>query len=447
MSLKRAIPAVLFLLLLAGSVPAVRYVKRIGQFHNPQFAVMTDQEAAEKWESLERADERHRLRYWNHDLTFLSREMARRHKDLYHTVTEEEFREKIGDLRSRIPAASNQDMYLGIKELIALIGDGHTRVFPPADMDRLILGLREFEEGIFVASCLPSHRTLLGTRLLDMGGIEADSLRKALSPLISHDNPVDLGLRSLGAFSYADYLRYAGVSGTDGFFPLRTEGEDGLIIEDKLARMDGSELSSIREVLSLGDKYPLTEGLVEYSHPGEWYWYEYYPGENLVYFQYDRCRDQKNPPLDDFLTGLTAFLEEKKDERLLVDLRYNGGGSSPLLDPFIRSIARNPGTLGEGGLYVAVGRHTYSSAVLNALSLKEETGALVIGEATGGGASHYGEVRSFNLPRSGIRIFYSTKYFRRPGGDEPISPDIPLTYSFADFKEGKDPVLEYLINR
>lgn len=55
------------------------------------------------------------------------------------------------------------------------------------------------------------------------------------------------------------------------------------------------------------------------------------------------------------------------------------------------------------------------------------------------------EVKSFQLPNSGIRVNYATKYFKRT--DEKvstISPDIKLEPGFSDFVSGIDPAYEWI---
>ena len=49
-----------------------------------------------------------------------------------------------------------------------------------------------------------------------------------------------------------------------------------------------------------------------------------------------------------------------------------------------------------------------------ALSLKEKAGALLVGEPTGGKPSHFGEVKSFELPVSGLSV--SVQASGKPSG-------------------------------
>jgi hypothetical protein len=80
---------------------------------------------------------------------------------------------------------------------------------------------------------------------------------------------------------------------------------------------------------------------------------------------------------------------------------------------------------------------------LNALRLKAETKAILVGEPTGQKPNAYGEVRTMTLPHSKLLVQYSTKYFKTVEGDPPtLPPDISVDRSSWDYINGRDPVLE-----
>lgn len=113
------------------------------------------------------------------------------------------------------------------------------------------------------------------------------------------------------------------------------------------------------------------------------------------------------------------------------------------MQPLLSALAESPKINKKGHLFVVVGRSTFSSAILNALTLKNETEAIFVGEPTGGRPNHFGEVRSFNLPNSGLTVRYSTKYFRYSDDDsESLFPDILVEPSFSDFVSNTDSVLQ-----
>jgi hypothetical protein len=81
--------------------------------------------------------------------------------------------------------------------------------------------------------------------------------------------------------------------------------------------------------------------------------------------------------------------------------------------------------------------------VLNAIDLDQRAGAVLVGEPSAGRPNHYGEVKSMRLPHSGMRVFYSTKYFSRYEKDtDALYPDISARWSFADITTWNDEAME-----
>jgi hypothetical protein len=96
---------------------------------------------------------------------------------------------------------------------------------------------------------------------------------------------------------------------------------------------------------------------------------------------------------------------------------------------------------------VLIGPRTFSSAVLNAIQFRQRTAAILVGEPTGGEPNHYGEVKSFTLPNSGLSVYYSTRRFVYIEGDasSALEPDRVVPLMAADLLAGRDPVLEAVI--
>ncbi|MEI6101032.1 MAG: S41 family peptidase, partial [Eubacteriales bacterium] len=116
-------------------------------------------------------------------------------------------------------------------------------------------------------------------------------------------------------------------------------------------------------------------------------------------------------------------------------------------DPFIDWLGNYVKT-GKAKVFVIIGRDTFSSALLNAFSLKNKTGAILIGEPTGGKPNCFGEVQYFRLKNSGLLVRYSTQYYKCIKDDKMLSlfPDAECPLAFADFILNKDPCMDYIIN-
>jgi len=86
--------------------------------------------------------------------------------------------------------------------------------------------------------------------------------------------------------------------------------------------------------------------------------------------------------------------------------------------------------------------------MLHANDFQLSTQAILIGEPTSGRPNSYGELGNFTLPNSGLRVNYSTKFFRlRPNDDPPaVMPEILVEYPWAAYLSGRGPVLETALN-
>jgi hypothetical protein len=70
---------------------------------------------------------------WRQDLAYMVREMARRHRNLYHTVPPAGFDSAVSALDRRIPTLDRHRIIVELARIVALVVDGHTDVSPTQD--------------------------------------------------------------------------------------------------------------------------------------------------------------------------------------------------------------------------------------------------------------------------------------------------------------------------
>lgn len=178
------------------------------------------------------------------------------------------------------------------------------------------------------------------------------------------------------------------------------------------------------------------------------YWFEYLPEDKALYVNYNACANSPNLSFRVFTEKVFVATLDNPVEKLIIDLRNNGGGNSLIFRPFLKKIQNHPRLNDPERLFVVTGRRTFSSAILNALELKNNTKATFIGEPTGGKPNHYGEVRMMQLTNIGLNVSYSTNYFEYSKVDTAsFIPDILIEPSFDNYFDGKDAVLESILTR
>lgn len=164
-------------------------------------------------------------------------------------------------------------------------------------------------------------------------------------------------------------------------------------------------------------------------------------GSRAVYLQYNRCQNGPEP-FDAFAARVFRLLDGGA-ERLVVDLRHNGGGNSAVDDPLISGLQGRASWRSRGRVIGLIGDATFSSAVWTATDL-QRLGAVLMGAPTGGRPNGHGNVQALVLPNSRVAVSYSTTYFRILQGSDPVSlmPEVAVEPTIEDLRTGRDVLLE-----
>ena len=175
--------------------------------------------------------------------------------------------------------------------------------------------------------------------------------------------------------------------------------------EDEWARLDWRSANKLYE----GRKPPsmrldflfATDLSLQHLRQKQDYWFTYVEEQQALYFQYNRCWDQKDgPEFKDVVEELFQYMDGNPVERLIVDVRQNSGGEPLTAEPLIEGLVQRPEFTADGRLFVLVGRRTFSAALTNAVHLRSRAGARIVGEPPRGKPNHPSEGRDIDLKRT-----------------------------------------------
>ena len=178
-----------------------------------------------------------------------------------------------------------------------------------------------------------------------------------------------------------------------------------------------------------------------------------------------------------FLAEAFAVIASRGSQRLIIDIRQNGGGARELSDRLLAyltadrytptsaitaritpdNIARIPGAeLGQvvhlpfpqwveppaglehrfvGEIIVLLGPNTYSQGIVFATIVQDFHIGRIAGLPTEGAANQTGQVQRFSLPQTGFEARSPLYVFQRASGEAsstPVQPDIPLSPAAQD---------------
>jgi hypothetical protein len=367
---------------------------------------------------------------------YLHRELPRRHKNAFFQTARVQFDQTAAELCASIPGSSDERIVTGIMRLVAMIGDGHTRVQNPGAA-MLLRGypfqVDWFRDGYYVVRVRRTQQELLGARLVRIGDHDIADAAARLRELFPCDNVWTERTRVAGALRIAEYLHACGLIAD-------TENAE-FVFEDRNRPARAVRLSPIPAGVQINWVWASDVAPLAQQRTGEKYWFQALPGSKAVYLAYNTCSE---PAAFRALCGrLFDVVDAQHAERLVIDLRRNGGGNSLVIEPLLWAAAWRGPLQRRGGVCVLIGRNTYSSAMMNAIALRKQLGAVLVGEPTGGSPNSYGEVKTLELPYSKLVISYSTKRFELQDGDaRSVEPDLLVEASIDDFVEGRDPVLD-----
>ena len=394
---------------------------------------------------------------WKHDIEYLKTELPKRHKDLFFSVDRETFEGKLDEMTENLADKTETDIVLSLQKIIAEMGDDHTGI----DYRSILMGegvihmsLNWFSDGLHILALPNTYESALGGRITAINDVPIDTVIDRFSGLLSKTNDALIKQRIPGMLPSIALLKHFDIiEGESGTFSIvNQDGQEKSVVMEKTDNIVGP---GFRMVGVTPDSRPLCQ-----QRPRELFWFQFLEDEGILYVQYNRCwsreleqrygskeRTEKLPSFEEFAAQVIEKISSDPVEKLVVDLRFNGGGSSPQGS----ALARKIGTLSRinktGRLFVVIGKRTYSSAIINAIDFKKYTNAILIGEPTSGKPNHFGEVKRFTLPKSGLSVHYSSKYFRYLDDDpNSLMPDMLVETSFDDYASGKDPVLEAIRN-
>ena len=264
------------------------------------------------------------------DLDFLCAALREVHPGFGSLVEEAAFAAKKAEIEERIPTVSDQDFALDLQSLIALLGDSHTtaNLSPVLSSSPLYPFVLDWYDGVWVLSAAPAeHKALLGRAVTALNGISMEEATARMARLVSADNPVKLRRQTRQVLMSQAVLRYLGLVEEDGALILTMENGEIL----SLTPLSPEEYAALgAEDMALLD--------IPFSPTAQRRKTSYFSqplSESVYYIQYNTCQEDPEDPMEDFAARAKEDWTAGSYDTLLIDLRYNGGGSDGVLYPIL----------------------------------------------------------------------------------------------------------------
>ena len=311
------------------------------------------------------------------DILFYAENLIKNHVSISNLVSLSDFCEEAVSAAKRLDdamAAGKSDSERLIKEyyelcrLAAMLHDGHTAVQMP---QTIMADLRGYPFSInviggkLIVSAVPvdcqdcTGMEIVGAEIAGINGKSAEEVISALKTIASYDTEAYAMANVTKLINIRDALDFTGLGMDDGILQLEFA--------------DGSEISfaplSLQELNNL-EYCTLVTDVERTLYPSSYY--ECYDlSDDTLFVQYNACMNADGYSVADFSNDVLGFIDNNGFSRIIVDLRFNGGGNSMLFDPFIKELGKRISS-GQCKGFVLISTNTFSSAVLNAWDLNSD---------------------------------------------------------------------------
>ncbi len=354
------------------------------------------------------------------------------------------FKAQIAALRQSVGERSDAEIVLELASIVASAHVAHTFVEMPRSMGfehTLPVAFGWVAEEMMVTAATPAYRQTLGLRVVRVGSMSPEEVQRAVEPFLSCENQPCLRSNGPKRMVFRPVLDALHLVNADDTVTLALDRPGDTPLEVKLPFFANPKpMIDVLDALPTPSPIKMTE-----TQRNRNYWYRYFSSSQTAYIQYKTCAEDPRVPFAEFVRSMIADLDTKPVRRLVIDLRRNGGGDSRVIHPLLGALKAHPQW--NGKTFVLIGPETFSAAMMNAIKMKIDFHATLIGEPTGGRPASYGSVEFLTLPNSQLVIGYSTRYFAADKGmDGPsLLPDITVSRSRADLLAGRDPAFNAAI--
>lgn len=360
--------------------------------------------------------------------------------EMYNPEIRQAFLDTFNEIIPQLQDMNKAEFLMSAQKILAVLGDAHAYLHYSLDKCFPYL-LFTCDNEFYVAATRKANEEILLSKLLSINGMPIADVCEALAPYIPHENTYWLNncLARDGLLSQ-EMMKLAGVLDSDTV-EFEFQKEDGTVVCKELTAVS----SYMEDYMSYVNAYydsPMNE------NQSQKFWFTYLddvPYLRISSFDYD---ETDTVSLLNVGNELFATVRDAGGaEKLIVDLRDNGGGYQLQGYHQVVTVLQR---MNVETIYVLINGGTFSQAVVFATYLKQElSNAILVGTPAGQSPNFYGAVEEHVMPNTETVFVLAWQWWKGWEGYEydALMPDILVSHTLQDYKDGKDAVLEYLLKK
>lgn len=390
---------------------------------------------------------------WQEDLRFLQNTIHNDYSFLFVKTTQEIFDTEVEALFKNIPTLESHEIIVGMTKIIALFKYGHTGLFfgqESINFHSLPFNLYEFKDAIYIQGVHKSYKEALGAKVLKINNMPIDEALEKIAPVVNTENSQYFKAYGINYLSIPEVLHAQKITKTLKNKVALTLEKDGKVFTHSFTALgDEERVPKHRGYVNQNENWldarDQSATPLYLKHLDKIYYSEYLAKEKAMYVRHSRIADETEENTKDFYARVFDAVEQQDVDKLIIDVRLNGGGNNYLNKDIIIGLIETKKINKIGKLFVIIGKRTFSACQNLVNELDNYTNVIFVGAPTAENINFWGDNRPVKVPNSGIDISLSYLWWQdKPALENAawIAPSIPVTMSFEEYVSNQDPVLE-----
>jgi hypothetical protein len=385
---------------------------------------------------------------WKADLAFYQDMLEKKHISLYHNLSADKMKAAIELIEGKLPEISHNEAVVELMKLTKSIGDGHTSI-PLWNQKRhyFPFELFYFDDALRIVSSSEQDSNLIGASLVSIDDVPIFDIFKkvsAIAPFV--ENEFSNLERATSYLRSGELLQGLGV--IDDYKSARFEFEDSKSVRFSitLQSVNYNKLDKMltRKLTNSPSLIPQPDFGILSNNTGR-LWFSVIDSLQTVYIKFNEYPTSET--MYKFSKDILDVINHKKLEHIIIDLRHNYGGDLYIGMELAHQLNLADSVDWKKGVFVLIGRTTYSAAMVNAALYRQLLNARLVGEPAGGLTRGYQDMGQIILPNSKLIVSYSKRYFKiESHANSNLMPDVMVKPDWKSFKQGKDNALDWIFN-
>jgi len=367
------------------------------------------------------------------------------------------------------PDLSDAEFNLRLAQVVALAHNGHSMLFASlwdGAFAQVPMRFLVTDDGLFVGEAIAPFENLVGARVVEIDGQSWEDLQSAWTQYSGGRK----GIRNQYIYYFLEtpaILHAAGLGISPEQLTLTVEqnGEAETVdvpATDELPGLEGIE--AYLPPMRLAQIYAETSAVnlpLWLQDPSKNYRYAELQDLDTAYVQFRANSDHGDEDtIHEFVAETEARLRTLSPRFIILDERANMGGDLNETRDLMQAL---PSLLGENGhIYILTSGRTFSAGISSVGYAKQAAGdvATIAGAPVGDYMEFWAEGDLVELPNSGISFLTATERHNyqtgcpeddchsairlHPIAVPSLDPDVDIPFTFADFRDHRDPVLDWV---